>query len=379
VRWSLRAGIGLCWTALWITAAAGNDALRGGPEPAIPVDFGTEIGAPEAMGLMRSQEWDAALKTDDFGPAEAYQDLQPVQYPLENNIFEDRDPEGRPLDPVLRERDWRDESVYRREDCLFPTAQAPFVEWTNSRWLGEIIPRTPDGVGFTNFEFRGTMKFPRVPFMWVTPRAAWHFTNAPDTAPDDLPKQYYDASVDTTFAAAWDENRWIVQLVVAPSVFTDFENTKDAFRLAGRVVAIRQWNETTQIMAGVSHTGRKDLPWVPIGGVTYVPNENLRYEMLIPRPRVAYRYYNDGDRERWAYVAGEFGGGSWAVRRASGADDMMTYRDLQLLVGIEHREPGTVNWQLEVGYLFSRAIEWESGIGDRDLSATGIMRLAVSF
>ncbi len=54
-------------------------------------------------------------------------------------------------------------------------------------------------------------------------------------------------------------------------------------------------------------------------------------------------------------------------------DDLMTYRDLQFVGGIEHKDKAGFGWQLR-WVVFSRRLEWESQIGDRDLGNTGIMQ-----
>ncbi len=321
-------------------------------------------------------EWDEVLESEEMLLDEEHPKTLPVQYPLENDIFEGRDPAGHPLDRM--EPDWREQTVIHGQPTT-PDEVLPVADWTSTRYTIDVMPRTEDGVGFSNFEFRGTLTFPRAPFVWISPRFAWHFLNGTPTTPNDVPNQIYDGSIDTTFAMQSADKRWTGQFVIGPGVFSDFENTNDAFRLTGRAVALHQWTPETMFVFGASYLGRKDVPWFPVLGIIHVPNERLRYEISLPRPRIAYRYHADGDCERWAYVAGEMGGGSWAVRRASTADDMMTYRDFQFLGGIEHKESGGVNWQCEAGWVFLRRLEFESKVGDRDLSATGVFRVMVTY
>ena len=369
-RFPRRSRLGVTLLLLIVGVATGSTRADGNEDrfSFSPSSRGVEPGETEWDEVLRSEE--ALLDDEGF---------QPVQYPLENDIFEGRDPDGQPFDydPTVPP-DWREQTVIPGTPVVQPEF-VPFLQWSSSRWTIDVLPRTEDGLGFSNFEFRGTVKFPRAPFVWISPRFGWHFLNGPPTTPDDTPGEIYDGSIDTTFAIATADKRWIGQFVIAPGVFSDFNNTDGAFRLAGRAVAIHQWRPETQLVFGVSYLGRKDVPWVPAVGVIHVPNERWRYEISLPRPRIAYRYHADGDRERWAYVAGEMGGGSWAVERASGAADIMTYRDFQLLGGIEHKEPGRLSWQCEAGWVFQRRLEFESTIGDRDLSATGILRVMVTY
>ena len=48
---------------------------------------------------------------------------------------------------------------------------------------------------------------------------------------------------------------------------------------------------------------------VPIAGVVYEPSDDVKYELVFPRPRVAWRLPNSpvpGRDEYWFYVLGEF-------------------------------------------------------------------------
>lgn len=381
-----------CWRVrFWLGVLVGLGPTLAAADPARPRSIPEEQAASEVRPTathspqrsVRPIEdqllpWQDVLESEDGTPGELIE-TQPVQYPLENDIFEGRDPDGRPFsEGEFPQPDWREESVIHAEPCV-PEVCRPLAEWSSTRWTFDVLPRTEDGIGFTNIEARGTIKFPRAPFVWISPRFAWHFLNGPVNGPRDVPNQVYDASLDTTFAWKSQDDVWLTQLVIAPGVFSDFENTSDGFRLTGRAIALYRWNPQTQLLFGASYLGRDDLPWVPALGVIYVPTESIRYEISLPRPRVAFRYYSDGDRERWAYVAGELGGGTWSVRRAGGVNDVMTYRDLQFVGGIEHKEASGFNWQCEAGWVFARRLEWESTIGDRDLSATGLVRLTMTF
>ncbi len=130
---------------------------------------------------------------------------------------------------------------------------------------------------------------------------------------------------------------------------------------------------------GFVYLGRKDVVALPAAGLVYTPTDDLKFDLMFPKPRAGYRYHHDLERERWVYCSGELGGGSWAVRRINGDDDVATYRDFQLLVGIEHKEPGVINWQLEGGYAFSRRVEYISKTGDTDLPSTAVLRVVLSY
>jgi hypothetical protein len=74
------------------------------------------------------------------------------------------------------------------------------------------------------------------------------------------------------------------------------------------------------------------------------------------------------NRENWVYLVGEMGGGTWAVERPDGRDDLLTYRDLRLLFGWENIPPRPHplrppalgrRLQVEAGWVFGRELEFE--------------------
>jgi hypothetical protein len=58
------------------------------------------------------------------------------------------------------------------------------------------------------------------------------------------------------------------------------------------------------------------------------------------------------------------GGSSWAIERDTLVNDLATYRDLRLSVGLEHVDDDGDWSAIEIAYLFDRKLEYTSGIGD---------------
>ena len=80
----------------------------------------------------------------------------------------------------------------------------------------------------------------------------------------------------------------------------------------------------------------------------------------MPRPRFAYRYSVDCDVEKYFYLAGEFGGNTWAID-TNGVQDKFTYSDLRMMLGWERRTERGLNARAEFGWVFDREIEFTSG------------------
>lgn len=194
----------------------------------------------------------------------------------------------------------------------------------------------------------------------------------------DLPSRLYT----TQF-----ELRWFGQiaepvfyeLAFIPAIFTDGENIgSDAIRLQMRAVGYLAFSEQTQLVLGATYLDREDVPLLPIFGLLYSPREDIKLEFVFPRPRVLKRISADSAAETWIYAAGELGGGSWAIERKNGRNDIASYRDYRLLFGLEQRQLERWTGNIEAGYVFGRELEYESGRGDYSPDSTLILRLALS-
>ena len=68
-------------------------------------------------------------------------------------------------------------------------------------------------------------------------------------------------------------------------------------------------------------------------------------------------------------------------RRASGLDDIITYRDWRFIVGVESKVKGPVGlgWLVEVGYVFNREVEYSVGPGTFDPKSTALLRAGLTY
>ena len=148
----------------------------------------------------------------------------------------------------------------------------------------------------------------------------------------DLPPRLYESYVDF---------RWLSQvtptlgldLAITPGVFSDFDQESGkAFRLQGHGAAAWTWNETTKLVVGAAYLDRPDVEVIPIGGVIWTPNDDLKFDLIFPHPKISQRVYWGGqtgdDVQDWVYIAGEFNGDAWAIRRSDGSNDQVVHQRL---------------------------------------------------
>jgi len=238
-------------------------------------------------------------------------------------------------------------------------------------------------LGTTELDLSAVLGFPaptRQSPLLVTPDFAVHYLDGPTTV--NLPPRVYNASVEFRWMRKLSP-RWAMDLAVQPGVFSDFRTgANDAVRVLGRGLAIYDPNPTTRLVFGVAHLARTDVKVLPIGGVIYTPNEDWRWGLLFPQPKISRRIATLAGRHpgsRWAYIAGEFGGGVWAIDPIGGPADTVTVRDFRLLLGVETKVPSGIGRRLELGYVFGRRIEFDSSEPDFKLRDTLLLRVGASY
>ena len=236
------------------------------------------------------------------------------------------------------------------------------------------------GLGIHNFGTSVTFGFP-LPTpdspLLIRPTFNLYLLDGP-SAPD-LPPQVYEAGVQFRWIRPLGE-RWVMDLAVMPGYYADFDtNSSDGVRVTGHGIALWNWSERTKVALGIVYLDRTDTSVVPAAGLIYTPHEDARLELIFPRPRFAWRTYGILGDDDWLYVAGEFGSGTWAIQRSAGGDDVVSYRDYRLVLGLERKPSLQLQSRVEVAYIFGRKLEYESATSDFRPSDTVMLRFGLSY
>jgi hypothetical protein len=211
----------------------------------------------------------------------------------------------------------------------------------------------------------------------VSPGFVMRWLNGP--ASTDLPPYLFNILIDvgTGFRV---NDRWAFDAVITPSWNTDFANKGyKLFRLPWQTVASYKIDDEWKLVMGVTDLAREDIQFLPVGGVTYTPLDGkCQFDLIFPRPKMAWKL-SERDEGRWGYVAGELGGGSFSIQRANTQPDIVTLRDYRLLFGLESRSKKGHASRIEAGWVFGRAVEYQSGIGNYNPGQTAIIRVSSDF
>ena len=200
----------------------------------------------------------------------------------------------------------------------------------------------------------------------------FHFLSGPVVT--DMPARLYDFSIayqhrDRLGAFGYD-------VAASVMVSTDFEGScREGIRYPGHAVGFLSLDPRTELVFGVDYLDRGDIKLLPVGGVILMTHADVRLEMVFPRPRAVIQL-----TERYRlHVGGEMGGGTWDIERATSEEDLATYRDLRVSVGLQFLEDNNLRSAVEIGYLFDRKLEYTSGNGDYRPNDTAMIRLIGTF
>jgi len=159
------------------------------------------------------------------------------------------------------------------------------------------------------------------------------------------------------------------------------------WQVRGGVVALYNYSDEWRFAGGALATGRKDIPVMPAGGLTWTPSKDWKIDLMFPRPRVMYLLSENYYEKNWCYLETGIDGGAWAFERPSGLEDFATYREWKFVVGCESnpvKQPGElmaqgVKFAFECGMVFDRTFEFDSGAPEEEIGSAFKLRGLVSF
>jgi hypothetical protein len=219
--------------------------------------------------------------------------------------------------------------------------------------------------------------------VFITPGFTYHSWNGPASGnfagSPDLPPNAYDAYLDTSWhprVTSW----FSADLDVRVGVYSDFSAiNSESFRILGRGLGVVTLSPQWQVAAGIWYLNRLTVQLLPAGGVIWTPNQDTRFAILFPNPKLSRRVLTLGNTDIWGYLAGEYGGGRWTVRRADGASDVVELNDIRVLTGLEWFLLNGIRGNMEIGYVFDRHIVYRSGTPTAHPSDTVLFRAGLTY
>lgn len=229
----------------------------------------------------------------------------------------------------------------------------------------------------------------------ITPGIATHWLDGPSSL--DIPAQLHDVYTEFRWLPRIGE-RFRADVAVQPGYYSDWDGSSTrAVRLQGHVSGIYDWTPKFQIVLGAAYLDRPDIEVLPIAGFIWKPSVDAEYRVVFPAPKIAWCIEREPavtpfqsiegrdlprrpiPFERWFYLAGELGGGTWAIRHRDGSSDLMSYSDWRVFLGLDDRCIRVFSTFIEAGYVFHRTIRLSSTDVDTQVGNTAMVRAGLYF
>jgi hypothetical protein len=227
----------------------------------------------------------------------------------------------------------------------------------------------------------------------VTPGFGTQWLDGP--AGLNVPAQLHEVYVDFNWLPKLGD-RFRADIDLQPSYNSDWGGGSDrAVRIMGHGAGIFDCTPHFQIVLGCAYLDRPDIELLPIAGFIWKPGRDAEYRLVFPTPKISWCVYREpgsfawepmrdrwlqpASSEYWLYLAGELGGGTWAIRHSDGASDLMSYSDVRIFLGLENRTIIGLGSQIEIGYVFNRYIRLTSTNDNFDVNPTLMVRAALNY
>jgi hypothetical protein len=212
--------------------------------------------------------------------------------------------------------------------------------------------------------------------LYVAPSFSLHLWDGPDTdsAPPpgqpDLPSRAYSAFLDSLWRS--DPNLFFGgEAGVRVGIFSDFDTlNSDSLRVMGQGLLRLRVTPTVTARGGVIYVNRNRIKMIPAGGILWQPNPQTRFDIYFPQPKLAQYLTTLGNQDVWWYVAGEYGGGSWTVNRATNdLSERVDINDIRVILGLEwgpqewFREGRRLGF-IEAAWVTEREIRYAQSVAD---------------
>ena len=253
----------------------------------------------------------------------------------------------------------------------------------SSEWQGES-----NDIEFASYG--ASLDFPTYPIFGPPPpfvKLGFLYSNLSAPSSLDLPSDLYESTLGLSWMRRVNE-RWMLRFMLTAANATDGDNnSSDAWQFRGGAFAMYRPNDVWTWVFGAISLGRNDIPVLPAVGAIYQPSRNIRWELTMPKPRLAFLVADRGPRQQWGYVGIGLGGGTWAYQRRNGLNDQLTYGNWRAVIGWESTptpEPGIPftrgrKMNVEIGYVFDRDFEFESSAPRIKLDDVWMLQTSLSF
>ena len=248
---------------------------------------------------------------------------------------------------------------------IYALLSAPKIDYRISEGTTTLIPA--NAAEFGRFSMESTQYLEAGENFGLSAGVGFHFLSGPTSTP--IPSRVFD------FKTALQSRKHVgpkfsYDVAASIGVFSDFEDSaRDGVRFPSHAVGFFHPNPCLDIVFGVEYLHRDDIKVLPVVGLV-LREANVRAELVFPRPRIDFALNDDTS----LFVKGELGGGSWDIERPDETNDVFTYRDYRVSIGLQTLKSGKTS-SIEFGYVFDRQLSFRSSLHEEEFDDTFMIQL----
>ena len=196
---------------------------------------------------------------------------------------------------------------------------------------------------------------------YIIPSYSQHEWSGPSVPGTDLPGSAFSAFLDL----GWETNpqqTFGLDLGVRVGVFSAFDAiSSNSIRVPVKALGRVRLTPTSTFRAGVFYIDRNKIKLLPAVGLLWMPNQDTRFDLFFPEPKLSHYLATLGNSDVWWYLNGYYGGGAWSIKQTDGTPDSIDINDIRLMLGLEFGKSDQIRQGfrlgfIEAGYAFNREL-----------------------
>lgn len=219
---------------------------------------------------------------------------------------------------------------------------------------------------------------------YVIPSYSQHEWTGPSNG-SDLPGSAFSAFVDF----GWETNPQQTlgfELGVRVGVFSAFDAVNsESIRYPVKALGRLRLTPTSTIRAGVFYIDRNKIKLLPAVGLLWMPNQDTRFDLFFPEPKLSHYVSTLGKSDVWWYLSGYYGGGAWTIKQTDGSNDDIDINDIRVMLGLEFGKSEQIRQGfrlgfIEGGYAFNRELIYRvRSSANLDLADSFVLRAGFAY
>lgn len=169
-------------------------------------------------------------------------------------------------------------------------------------------------------------------------------------------------------------------------VFSAFNAiSNQSIRIQGKALARLRCTPNSTLRGGIYYLDRNQVKLLPAFGVLWVPNQDTRWDIFFPEPKLSHYLTTCGSADVWWYLTAYYGGGTWTIEQLDGSNDSIDINDIRVLAGFETGRndllrQGFRSFFFEVGYAFNRELVYRFNTpASEDLQDSWVFRAGFGY